>query len=171
MSQEDLNPPILVEPDYILAIKVTAGLTSILSISGASLIIFTYIAFRKLRTKARQLLVSISIADIIVAGSHFVGLFVNFERFVYNGTSNISNSDPLCVSQAAFSMFGTLASFLLTLAIGVYLTGLLITKKPGVWQKSIPVIYIVCWGIPATMIIPIAVKKYYGFTLGANIGK
>ena len=119
-------------PGFITAIKVTAGITSILSILGASLIIFTYIAFRNLRTTARQLLVTLSVADIIVATSHFVGLFTNFERFIHeynNETWNTSTTDPLCISQAAFSVFGTLASFLLSLAIGVYLVGLLISKN------------------------------------------
>ena len=164
----------IIEPGFILAVKLTAGTTSVLSILGASLIIITYVVFPNLRTTARQLLISISIADIIVSLSHLVGLIANFERFIYqfnNETWNTSTSDPLCISQAAFSMFGTLASFLLSLAIGVYLVGLVVWKKPHVWKKTVPVIYIICWGIPSIMVIPNAVVHSFGFALGANIGE
>ncbi|XP_064393993.1 cyclic AMP receptor-like protein A isoform X3 [Halichondria panicea] len=166
--EEDDSP--ILQPGYILAIQVTAGITSILSTLGASLIIFTYIAFRNLRTTARQLLVSISIADIIVAISHFVGLFANFKRFIYqynNETWNTSTTDPLCITQAAFSMFGTLASFLLSLAIGVYLVGILVWKKPRIWKRLVPIFYYICWGIPAIMVLPNVIGHYYGF---ADIG-
>ena len=168
MCQE--NVTLITEPGFINAIKVTAGVTSILSFLGASLIIFTYIAFRNLRTTARQLLVSLSIADIIVATSHFVGLFANFERFIYNDTWKTSATDPLCITQAAFSMFGTLASFLLSMAIGVYLVGILVWKKPRIWKKLLPIFYIICWGIPVILVIPNFVEHLYGFTVGANIG-
>ena len=173
MSMSNESFPVI-EPGFILAVKLTAGTTSVLSILGASLIIFTYVIFHNLRTTARQLLISISIADIIVSLSHLVGLFANFERFIYqfnNETWNTSTSDPLCISQAAFSMFGTIASFLLSLAIGVYLVGLVVWKKPHVWKKVLPVIYITCWGVPAIMIVPNVVKRYFGFSLGADIGE
>ena len=167
------NGTLITEPGFIKAVQVTAGITSILSTLGASLIIFIYIAFRNLRTTARQLLVSLSIADIIVAISHFVGLFANFKRFIYqynNETWNTSTTDPLCITQAAFSMFGTLASFLLSLAIGVYLVGILVWKKPRSWKKLFPIFYIICWGLPAIVVIPNLAKRLFGFALGANIG-
>jgi len=166
---------ILMEDWFITTVKVTSSITALLSILGASLIIFTYVAFKNLRTTARQLLVAISIADIIVAASHFIGLMANFDRFARGNSSlesriNESTRDFLCVSQAAFSMFGTLASFFLTLAIGAYLVGILTCKNPSTWKKIIPAIYIVCWGTPVILIIPILVLRYFGFVLGADVG-
>ncbi len=171
MFKDEQEEEDFTQPAYILAIKVTAGVTSILSTLGAFLIIFTYISFRNLRTTARQLLVSISIADIIVAISHFVGLLTNFDRFIYqynNDTWNTSTTDPLCITQAAFSMFGTLASFLLSLAIGVYLVGILVWKKPRIWKRLVPIFYYICWGVPAIMVLPNVIGHYYGF---ADIGE
>ena len=61
-------------PALLLAIRVGVGTFSFLSVVGASLIIFTFLAFRDLRTLARQLLVNLSVADLIVGVSHLVGL-------------------------------------------------------------------------------------------------
>ena len=165
----------LIEPGFILAVKITAGTTCILSILGSCLIIFSYVVLVDLRTAARQLLVNLSIADIIVTLSHLIGLFVNFERFIphYNPeTWNSSTIDPVCISQAAFTLFGSISSFLWSMAIALYLIMLTTCKRPNLMKKiTLPVLYIVCWGIPAIMIIPNAVKHYFGFALAADIGK
>lgn len=165
----------LIEPGFILAVKITAGTTCVLSILGSCLIIFSYVVLVDLRTSARQLLVNLSIADIIITLSHFIGLFTNFERFIehYNPEAwNTSTIDPVCISQAAFTLFGSISSFLWSMAIALYLVMLTTCKKPKVMKKiTLPILYIVCWGIPAIMIIPNAVKGYFGYSQAADIGK
>ncbi len=61
----------------VVAIRVGVGTSSCLSLLGSMLIIYTFVAYRDLRTLARQLLVNLSIADLTVAVSHLVGLFEN----------------------------------------------------------------------------------------------
>ena len=168
--------PSLTDP-IILATQITGSITCLLSILGASLIILTYAAFKDLRTLARQLLVSLSIADILVVASHFVGLFANYERFISvddDGVTFVSNSsylDAFCITQGAVTVYGTLASFLLSLLIALYL--LVLTQSKGVKPARclIPVIYVVSWGVPLVLVAVVAGVQSFGYEPISNPGK
>ena len=170
------------EADFTLTLKVLSGITCLLSILGAGLIIATYIAFGDLRTVARQLLVNLSLADITVAASHFVGLAAlrveNYET-PYNsdgsgeGVGNYSTEqDTLCKVQGGFTMFGTLASFLWTLALGFYMLMVIVLKRTDVTRYLVFLYYPVCWGVPLTLTLWFGLVKptYLGFGEGADIG-
>ena len=163
-----------ISPDFILALKVVVGATCILSILGAGLIILTYVAFRDLRTTARQLLANLSIADIIVAASHFVGLF-HFQKFIpyysphNNGNSTFPSTDTLCTVQGAFTMYGTISSFLWTMAIAVYMFVIVVLKKKAK-KLVIIVFYLVCWGIPLALVLWFRSEGYFGFEENADSG-
>lgn len=68
----------------------------------------------------RNIVVMLSVADMILAVSHIWGTSQNFEKFIeaYHpiGT-NISSTDTQCTAQAVLAVFGTLSSFLWTLAL------------------------------------------------------
>ena len=168
--------PALTDP-IILATQITGTVTCLLSILGSSLIIFTYAAFKDLRTLARQLLVSLSVADILVAASHFVGLFANYERFIYvddEGKTVVSNTsylDAACITQGAISMYGTLASFLLSMLIALYLLVLTQAKSVKPARCLIPIIYAVSWGIPLVMVAVVAGIQSFGYEPISNPGK
>ena len=143
------------------------GTTAVLSVFGASLIIFTYAAFKDLRTTARQLLVNLSVADIIIALSHFVGLLANYETTFHAEkgiTENISyNTTPLCATQGAFTAFGTVASFLWSMLIAVYMLVLTQSKTMKPRKILVPIIYIASWGIPTVIVIVLAARGYLGY--------
>ena len=152
---------------FVLAVKITVGVTCLLSNLGAALIIFTYVAFKDLRTTARQLLVNLSVADIIVASCHFVGLFANYERFLFNESlQNSTSRDPLCVTQAALLLVGDLSQYLWTTAIAVYLLLLIVLKRPSSANgtKTLAAIYLVSWGLPALVAVVYGPLHLYGFT-------
>ena len=151
---------------FILTLKITVGTTCLLSILGASLIILTYVAFRDLRTTARQLLVNLSVADIIIAASHFVGLLTNYDRFLYSSLQK----DTWCSVQAAITMYGTISSFLWTIAVALYMFTVIMMKRPEIAMKTVPVYYLVCWGIPVVFPVWFGVKDYLGFEQPADIG-
>ena len=161
-----------VGPDFILALKVAAGTTCILSVLGASLIILTYGLFKDLRTTARQLLVNLSVADILVAGSHFVGLFTNFERFLpeYNPHWSGQTTDALCSVQAAVTMCGSIASFLWTMALAFYMFVVIVKRRPNLAKKLVYAFYPLCWGIPIAMTIGFGVAGFLGFEDSADVG-
>ena len=108
----------------VVAAEVLTTTTAFLSIAGCLLIIITYLAYKDLRTVARTMLVHLSLADIIISLSRVLGLYVNYMRYserrehhwahyIYNSTS-----DPRCYTQAAFTVYGSIASLLWSNAIG-----------------------------------------------------
>ena len=177
-------PKVLSYANLLLAMRITSGSTAILSILGASLIIFTYVAFKNLRTTARQLLVNLSIADIIISGSHFVGILANYESVlkIYdikspNHTALYTNDSPsyatnaLCNTQAAFTAFGTIASFLWSMLIAVYMLVLTQSTSAKPRKVLVPIIYIISWGIPIVIVVALACLRYLGYNPYDSPGK
>lgn len=143
---------------------------------GAFMIILTYIVFKDLRTPARQQLVNLSIADIIVAGSHFVGLVAfKVEDYIYQEEHNgvFNHSKTLCHVQAGFTMCGTIASFLWSLALGLYLLIVIVLRRPDFGRYLIFVYYLICWGVPVVLTLWFALinPTYLGFVQNADVGK
>ena len=169
-------------PSYIVALKVTVGTTCLLSIFGASLIVLTYVAFRDLRTTARQLLVNLSVADIIVAASHFVGILAILDLYreadpcsltvQYSGENSTDSvdSNTLCQIQGGLTMFGTISSFLWTLAVALYLFIVIVVDKPLLAKRLRIVFYPVCWGIPAVLVVVFGFKGFLGFEENLDVG-
>ena len=163
---------ILASPSFVQAVQVCVGITCVLSALGAALIIFSFAAFKELRTAARQVLLNLSVADIIVAGSHLTGLFLNYERYVRADQQALeaSSRDPRCVSQAAFTVFGTIASFLWTMAIAVYMFCVIVFKKSKLARRLVVAFYLVCWGLPAVIVLYLALEWKFGFQSSITIG-
>ena len=173
----DCSPIASETQGFVLAVKITVGTTCLLSVLGASLIILTYVAFRDLRTTGRQLLVNLSVADILVALTHFTGLYTNYDRFlspcngpnVYGNFTNLT--DPWCATQGALTMFSVLASFLWTIAVAVYLFVVIVVNR-ALWAKRLrAVFYPVCWGVPGVIVVAFGAKQYFGFEENVDIGK
>ncbi len=169
MNNTDFYPAI--RPKFLLALEILVGTTCILSILGASLIILTYVAYKDLRTTARQLLVNLSVADWIVAASHFVGIF-HYKTFIpqYNRHYR-SNTDTLCSVQGAFAMFSTVASFLWTISLAAYMFTIIVWRRPKLAKRLVVLFYLVCWGIPTILTIWFGFKKFFGFIETTDVGK
>lgn len=164
--------------DVVLVVRIVTGLTCVLSVFGACVIILTYFAFKDLRTLARQQLVNLCVADIIVAASHFVGLTAlkpeEYDQISYDNISNTSTvQETLCRVQGGFTMFGTLSSFLWTLALGFYLLMIIVLKRPDFARVLNFVYYPFCWGVPLILVLWFALVNptYLGFGEGADIGR
>ena len=74
-------PPLQMESNNsvaaLYAVRVGVGFCSSLSVLGACAIILSYAAFPELRTTARQLLLNLSITDIVLALARLLGLIEN----------------------------------------------------------------------------------------------
>ena len=110
-----------------IGVRVAVWITCSLSMLGALLIIFSYVCFKNMRSRAREILVHISIMDFLVAASNLTGAAVDFDRF-YN-CSNKTNRLPCpasvdhwCKTQAFFAIYCTLGSVLWTMSLSVYLS-------------------------------------------------
>lgn len=152
-------------PPVLLSMRIAGGTTAILSILGATLIIFTYAAFKNLRTTARQLLVNLSVADIVVSGSHFTGILAKYENY-YSVNGDKFNStiiSTFCSTQGAFTAFGTVASFFWSMFVAVYMLVLTQSRTAKPRKILVPIIYVLSWGMPILVVIVIAWMGYLGY--------
>ena len=158
-----------------VAIRIVVGVTCSLSMLGALLIILSYICIKDIRTKARQVLVHLSVADFGVACANFIGVCVYFDQYIRhcpfesktsNGSFFETNSNvdtvtngvntwtscevllQLCKTQAFMAAYSTLASVLWTLCLAVYIYCLVFHTNKKVHLRVIYVAYIFCWGMP-----------------------
>lgn len=168
------------ESEVFLSLRVIVGITCLISIFGAFVIILTYVVFKDLRTLARQQLVNLSVADIIVAASHFVGLvavdYNHQEEYITVDESNSSvynETSTLCRVQAGFTMCGTIASFFWSLALGLYMLIVIVFRRPDFARYLVFAYYPVCWGVPVALTLWFALVKptYLGFVKHADVGK
>lgn len=152
----------------VTAGKALTTATAILSIFGCSLIMFTYIAYKELRTKARAMLFHLSIADIVVVTSHLAGFYENYIWYLQHPDA-ISNSyqHNLCISQAAFLVFGSVASLMWSTAVGLFMVVLSVNTKQ--WENINRAVYvtscIACWLVPLIISVSMAALKLFGFVL------
>lgn len=90
--------------------QVVVLLSCALSVLGSVLVMSTYALWPDLRTTPRQLLVFLSVADLLSAVSYSYGVYKIFKANTWD-----------CVTQGAFSTFSNTSSFFWTVAIAVYL--------------------------------------------------
>ena len=72
----------------LYAVRVGVGLCSSLSILGACAIILSYAAFPELRTVTRQMLLNLSIADILLSLAFLLGLIQNAGNMNEQGSTS-----------------------------------------------------------------------------------
>lgn len=149
---------------FFLVLRIVVGTVCVLSIGGASLIIVTFVAFKDLRTLARQQLVNLSVADILVAGSHLLGLAaLRVENYPTTYTvsdnsvwldvpyGNETEPGKLCIAQAVITMCGTIASFLWSLALGFFMLSIIVFRRPDIARFLLFFYYPVCWLVPLSL--------------------
>ena len=152
------------------ALRVVVGVTCFCSIVGTLIIILSYCFDAEIRTKARHILVHLSIADFGVALSNLVGVIVYFDQYIrecevspstsLNSSVIEVSSSPvnspvscdvlhgLCKTQAFVAGYSTLASVLWTQILAVYIYCLVVLPQSKICVKVVYVAYFLCWGMP-----------------------
>lgn len=125
---------------------------SLLSMIGAVLIILSYICISSIRTKSREILVHLSVADFGVGCGNFIGIIVNFDHYIktcrYHEHASCDDLKNLCAAQAFFAGYSTIASILWTLALSVYIYLLVVHGHRKLHSKIVYFFYVFCWGMP-----------------------
>ena len=142
-------------PEYV---KVIAGITCVLSMLGVLIIVLTYVCYKNFQSKAREIIVHISLMDFVVACSNFIGITVDFNSRLYHvGTGDLPQDynvqNNLCIAQAAFAMYGTLGSIQWTIAIAIYFYIRIMIDDVKIAKRSVYGFYIVCYTLPLIMTI------------------
>lgn len=91
----------------------------LLSCLGSCLLLCTHALWPELRTRPRQLLLYLSLADLLSALSYFYGVLQDFDRTSWD-----------CVLQGALSTFSNTSSFFWTMAIALYLYLTIVRGSP-----------------------------------------
>ena len=153
---------------YRYSSKILVGTASCLSILGASLIIFTYLAYPELRTTLRQILLNLSIADFISATANLVGMSINFYHYLDPRKTPYQNQSEvwqkLCLVQGGFAVFGTDSSILWTMSMALYMFVVVVLKRPEFGERLYLIgHYVFCWGLPAIITVVFGSVGWLGF--------
>ena len=168
-----------------LSLRVVVGLTSALSIVGSLLIVLSYICFKDLRTKAREILMHISFMDMGVGLSNLVGIGVNFTQY-YEGTCDVTNhsqqNEPfiyssanknvssvsfiarLCTAQGSLAIFFTIGSILWTICLSMYLYILISQKSTREAKIFVRFAYFFCYFIPIGITVWLNLTHRVGYS-------
>ena len=165
-------------PDFILASKVLVGITASLSLIGGSLIVLSWLVSVCRRdslanpapkpSPARHVLLNLSIADVLVAVSHLVGLAMDYQKHDRDASVRIT-----CVVQGSIATGSTVASFLWTITLTFLATVTLMLRRPKKFgtMKALLVYVLVCWGIPLALVIAFFPMKAYDYDEDDNLRK
>ncbi|NXR78961.1 GP157 protein, partial [Pycnonotus jocosus] len=136
-------------PTPVLGAERGAVLVSCsLSCLGSALLLCSHALWPELRTRPRQLLLHLSLADLLSALSYFYGALRDFQRSSWD-----------CVLQGALSTFANTSSFFWTMAIALYLYLTIVRGSPAgtglLWG-----FHAVSWGVPlAITVAAVALRK------------
>ena len=143
-----------------LWIRIISGSVCVLSVVGSAAIILSYLLVKRVRSKARELLVHIAAMDLLYTTANLVGLALPYhEHLVYNslganGTppqepSNYNTYHYVCLTQAFVAIYGTVGSILWTVGLAVYLYYRVAVLSDAVTTKRVLwVLYILCYLLP-----------------------
>lgn len=130
-------------------LQAAVVITSTLSIIGCALIFVSYAAWRDIRTVSRKLLVYLSLCDFVTALFNIVGVMSRLDQLEDRGDHAPT---ALCVTQSFFNSYSSIASFLWTVSIGLYLFLTLVLRDVALANKAVLPMHVVCWGCPAICI-------------------
>ncbi|XP_035413302.1 G-protein coupled receptor 157 isoform X1 [Cygnus atratus] len=123
----------------------------LLSCLGSSLLLCTHALWPELRTRPRQLLLYLSLADLLSALSYFYGVLQDFDRTSWD-----------CVLQGALSTFSNTSSFFWTMAIALYLY-LTIVRGSSTGAGLLCCFHAVSWGVPLCITVAAVALKKIGY--------
>lgn len=132
----------------------------------------------EMMSPGRLILVNLSIADILLAGSHLWGVLAGYQQY-FNRNENAHNSGPngstdtMCDVQGAMAVYGTISSFLWTIILSFFVVGTLLLPHPRRYGSlcAFLVYLLICWGLPAIVLLIVALKREFGFQDDVDIGR
>ncbi|KAM9270147.1 G-protein coupled receptor 157 [Morus bassanus] len=131
--------------------RVVVLVSCVLSFLGSSLLVCTHALWPELRTRPRQLLLYLSLADLLSALSYFYGVLQDFDRTSWD-----------CVLQGALSTFSNTSSFFWTMAIALYLYITIVRGSPT-GTGLLCCFHVVSWGIPLGITVAAVALKKIGY--------
>lgn len=146
-------------------IRAISVVTCSLSIMGSLAIIISYAHIRDIRSKARELLVHLSIMDLTYSAANLIGALLPYDKYLLHETSGSAhdNIERLCKAQAFFAAYGTIGSFLWTLGLAVYLYYRFVSGNVRLTKRAVNVLYVVCYILPLYVSLWSLLRDHYGY--------
>ncbi|NXG20335.1 GP157 protein, partial [Grallaria varia] len=126
-------------------------LSCLLSCVGSALLLCSHALWPELRTRPRQLLLYLSLADLLSALSYFYGVLRDFGGPSWD-----------CVLQGALSTFANTSSFFWTMAIALYLYITIVRGSPT-GTALLCCFHAVSWGVPLGITAAAVALKKIGY--------
>ncbi|XP_004397619.1 PREDICTED: probable G-protein coupled receptor 157 isoform X1 [Odobenus rosmarus divergens] len=139
-------PPTELVPSERAVVLLSCALSAL----GSGLLVATHALWPDLRSRARRLLLFLSLADLLSAASYFYGVLQDFAGPSWD-----------CVLQGALSTFANTSSFFWTVAIALYLYLSIVraAREPRT-GRLLWAFHVVSWGVPlAITVAAVALKK------------
>ena len=154
------------------ALEIFSTVTCALSIIGSLAIILSYIFIREIRSKARELLVHLSIMNLIYTTVNFVGLIVPYDKCLFHRQGREHcDFKRLCEAQAFLGAYGTAGSILWTLGLSVYLFfRTAVTHNHRLTKGVVIVLYVVCYLLPLYPSLWLLLGGHLGYPQSAHEG-
>ena len=154
--------------------QIIAGAVCILSMAGSLAIILTYVFVKDIRSKARELLVHISLMDFTYTTANLIGLSLPYHEYLPK-TANVSETNHeiywhVCQVQAFFAVYGTIGSVLWTLGLAVYLYYRIVSRDADVTKRLVKVLYVVCYVLPLYSSLWLLLDHGVGYSYYATSG-
>uniref|UniRef100_A0A8C5MKY8 G protein-coupled receptor 157 n=1 Tax=Leptobrachium leishanense TaxID=445787 RepID=A0A8C5MKY8_9ANUR len=132
--------------------QVIVLLSCALSFLGSVLIIFTHIRWPELRSRPRELLLFLSVADLLSAGSYFYGVLRDFSGPAWD-----------CVAQGAVSTFSNTSSFFWTVSVALYLYITIVHSQQSLADHMVYWFHLVSWGVPLVITVAAVALQKIGY--------
>ena len=161
-----------------VSLQIICGVVCVLSLLGSLAIVLTYALLKEIRSKARELLVHVSLMDIMYTAANFIGMMIPYRDHMHscddnstscNSTSN-RNYERICAAQAFFAVYGTVGSILWTLALAVYLYYRMVSRDDSVTRRLVRVLYVVCYALPLYVSLWLLLDHHMGYPHNALSG-
>ena len=159
--------------------RLIVGLSCCLSVVGALLIILSYVLFKSLRSRARLVLVHLSLMDLGVSLMNLLGNIIHFDSYYVhnapsasastNETNTVRDESSLicrvyyppessairqtCTAQAFLAQYFTYGSVLWTIALAVFIYFVIIHYRRSYVKNVLRVSYVVCYGLPVVICV------------------
>ncbi|XP_051028128.1 G-protein coupled receptor 157 [Acomys russatus] len=128
-------------------------LSCALSALGSGLLVATHALWPDLRSRARRLLLFLSLADLLSAASYFYGVLQDFAGTSWD-----------CVLQGALSTFANTSSFFWTVAIAFYLYLSIVRDARGpLTDHLVWAFHFISWGVPLAITVAAVSLKKIGY--------
>ena len=156
-------------------VRYVVGVTCILSIVGSGFIILSYLCFPGLRSRARLVLVHISIMDFGAALANFIGVAVNFDHYFlrpdchyhHRMISQNCTIEPAvrhaCVAQAAIAHYFTNGSFIWTICLSFYLYFLIVHNGTERGRYFLYFSHVFCYVMPLFITLWLLLTHKFGY--------